>query len=216
MATTTTPHTSLPEAPEQTPPRPSGRRTIVLGAAAVLAAGAATASLAVATLGTDTRNEPVGRPADEGPVENSAGRAPACEWTSEANGPVFPANDIGGPPTPVRPDLRELRRPVDGNHRVAEPRPGDTDAMINLGALLAERLDPPQHDEARAWWTRAAEAGDTGAMFNLGVLLAKQAGPTPARRGPHLVDTRRRGRPDRGHVQPRGPARPPAGATPAR
>jgi hypothetical protein len=93
MATTTTPDTSLPEAPEQTPPpRPSGRRTIVLGATAVLAAGAATAALAFATLGTDTRDEPVGRPAIDS--------APVCGWTSEANEPVFPANDIGGPPTP--------------------------------------------------------------------------------------------------------------------
>ena len=109
MATTTTRDTSLPEAPEQTPsPRPSGRRSIVLGAAAVLAAGAATAALAVATLGTDTDDEPVGRPAvdqprnppaDQRPVESSTGSAPACGWTSEANGPVLPANDIGGPPT---------------------------------------------------------------------------------------------------------------------
>jgi hypothetical protein len=110
MATTTTPDTSPPEAPEQTPPpRPSGRRTIVLGTAAVLAAYAAVAALAVATLGNDTRDEPVGRPAldqprttpaDEGPVGNSAGSAPVCGWTSEANEPVFPNNDIGGPPTP--------------------------------------------------------------------------------------------------------------------
>jgi hypothetical protein len=110
MATTTTRDTSLPEAPEQTPSRPPfGRRTIVFGTAAVLAAGAATAALAVATPGTDTRDEPVGRPAldqprnppvDEAPVANSTGSAPACEWTSEANGPVLPANDIGGPPTP--------------------------------------------------------------------------------------------------------------------
>ena len=102
MATTTTRDPSLPQAPQQTPPpRPSGRRTIVLGSAAVLAAGVATAALAVATLGTGTRDEPVGRPAvDEGPVENSTGSAPACGWTTEANEPVFPANDIGGPPTP--------------------------------------------------------------------------------------------------------------------
>jgi hypothetical protein len=110
MATTTSKHTSLPEAPEQTPPRPpSGRRSIVLGAAAVLAAGAATAALAVATLGSDTRDEPVDHPAldqprttpaDDGPVENSPGRAPVCGWTSEATEPVFPNNDIGGPPTP--------------------------------------------------------------------------------------------------------------------
>jgi hypothetical protein len=111
MATTTNRDTSLPEAPEQTPrPRPSGRRTVILGATGVLAvAGAATAALVLATLGTDTRDEPVGRPtldqlgnapADEGSLENSTGSAPSCGWTSEANGPVLPVNDIGGPPTP--------------------------------------------------------------------------------------------------------------------
>jgi TPR repeat protein len=43
--------------------------------------------------------------------------------------------------------------------------------MFNLGLLLANRLDPPDLDEARRWYLRAAQAGDADAMFNLGVLL---------------------------------------------
>jgi hypothetical protein len=42
--------------------------------------------------------------ADERAVEDSAGSpghgASACLWTSEVNTPVFPAEDLGGPPTP--------------------------------------------------------------------------------------------------------------------
>jgi hypothetical protein len=52
---------------------------------------------------------------------------------------------------------------------------GDTDAMTNLGALLAEQGDT---DNARTWWTRAAEQGDTNAMFNLGSCYADRATPT--------------------------------------
>jgi TPR repeat protein len=39
--------------------------------------------------------------------------------------------------------------------------------MVHLGYLLAERLDPPRLDEARTWWTRAAEAGDAEAVIVL-------------------------------------------------
>jgi TPR repeat protein len=45
-----------------------------------------------------------------------------------------------------------------------------------LGFLLADQ-DPPQLDEARTWYERAAAAGDTGAMFHLGVLLADRLDP---------------------------------------
>ena len=45
---------------------------------------------------------------------------------------------------------------------------GDTDAMNNLGVLLAGS-DP---GEAQLRYEQAADLGDTGAMFNLGVLLA--------------------------------------------
>jgi TPR repeat protein len=40
--------------------------------------------------------------------------------------------------------------------------------MFNLGVLLADRLEPPRLDEARTWWTRAAEAGHREAMSALG------------------------------------------------
>lgn len=40
---------------------------------------------------------------------------------------------------------------------------GHTGAMFNLGVLLAGRLDPPDLDGARRWWTQAAPAGHTGA-----------------------------------------------------
>jgi TPR repeat protein len=40
-------------------------------------------------------------------------------------------------------------------------------AMFNLGLLLANRLDPPQLDEARTWLTRAPNAGHTRAMSAL-------------------------------------------------
>jgi hypothetical protein len=53
---------------------------------------------------------------------------------------------------------------------------GDTDAMYNLGVLLATLLDPPELDEARYWYEQAA-AGHTDAMRNLGLLLATQLDP---------------------------------------
>jgi TPR repeat protein len=40
---------------------------------------------------------------------------------------------------------------------------GDTDAMVNLGFLLSDRVGPPELDEARLSWTTAAEAGDSNA-----------------------------------------------------
>jgi hypothetical protein len=65
---------------------------MVLGWAAMLAAGTATATLAVATL-ADTHNPP-------GPVQDPTASRQACHWTTEANERVFPAPGIGGPPTP--------------------------------------------------------------------------------------------------------------------
>jgi len=107
MATTTTPGPS-PESPEQTPSRPpSSSRARGLGRAAVLGAGAV-AVIALGTLAIDILNEPADRP-NSGPraepragdsVESTPGPGTACRWTTEADGPVFPANDIGGPPTP--------------------------------------------------------------------------------------------------------------------
>ena len=53
----------------------------------------------------------------------------------------------------------------------------DADAQYNRGILLADRLDPPDLDGARAWYTRAAKAGHTAAQFSLGVLLAEKLDP---------------------------------------
>ncbi|MCQ1948804.1 trypsin-like peptidase domain-containing protein [Arthrobacter sp. zg-Y859] len=54
---------------------------------------------------------------------------------------------------------------------------GETNAMNNLGVLLSERLDPPDLDGARHWYTQAANAGQTSAMNNLGVLLSHLLDP---------------------------------------
>ena len=82
------------ETPEPVPDQPPPRsRTTVLGWAAVLAAGAAAAALAVATLATDTHDQP-------GLVQDPGGSRQACQWTTEGNETVFPAPGIGGPPTP--------------------------------------------------------------------------------------------------------------------
>ena len=62
---------------------------------------------------------------------------------------------------------------------------GNTDAMFNLGFLLADQVDPPQLEEARRWYEQAANAGNTDAMFNLGFLLADQVEP------PQLEEARR-------------------------
>ena len=45
---------------------------------------------------------------------------------------------------------------------------GGTDAMKNLGFLLADQLDPPDLDGARTWYTRAGHVGNTDAVNNLG------------------------------------------------
>jgi hypothetical protein len=68
--------------------------TVVLGWA-----GAATLVVAGATLATVTFAG-----GDDGKAEAPSGRtdtvAPACVWTPHVDGPVFPAEDLGGPPTP--------------------------------------------------------------------------------------------------------------------
>jgi hypothetical protein len=51
-------------------------------------------------------------------------------------------------------------------HRIAAEA-GRREAMFNLGVLFASKLDPPQLDEARTWYERAADAGHTGAMCAL-------------------------------------------------
>jgi len=89
-------------------PSHTPRRTIErwAGVAVVIVTGAV---LAATTLAADHEAQPVGHPLiaehtnNEGSVRDSAssvGHAPnSCMWTSEVNEPVFPAEDIGGPPT---------------------------------------------------------------------------------------------------------------------
>ncbi|WP_211348222.1 tetratricopeptide repeat protein [Saccharothrix texasensis] len=48
---------------------------------------------------------------------------------------------------------------------------GNTDALNNLGVLLAEQ---ERADEAEDHFRRAIDAGNTDALNNLGVLLAEQ------------------------------------------
>ena len=52
--------------------------------------------------------------------------------------------------------------------------------MNNLGNLLANRVDPPELEEARGWYLKAAAAGHTWAMVNLGRLFANQLDPPEA------------------------------------
>ena len=54
------------------------------------------------------------------------------------------------------------------NQRAANA--GNTVAMVNLGSLLANRINPPDLDGARNWYQRAADVGHTEAMHNLGIL----------------------------------------------
>jgi TPR repeat protein len=63
--------------------------------------------------------------------------------------------------------------------------------MYNLGVLLANQWDPPELDQARIWWEKAADAGVTKAMYNLGALLADRWDP-PSWTRPHLVGEGRR------------------------
>jgi integrase len=49
--------------------------------------------------------------------------------------------------------------------------------MYNLGVLLANQWDPPELDQARIWWEKAADAGVTKAIYNLGALLADRWDP---------------------------------------
>jgi TPR repeat protein len=53
----------------------------------------------------------------------------------------------------------------------------DTTAMVGLGVLLADRLDPPDLGRALTWLQKATEAGDTDAMVGLGALLAERLDP---------------------------------------
>jgi TPR repeat protein len=60
---------------------------------------------------------------------------------------------------------------------LANPQTADPHAMVSLGDLLADRMDPPDLVGARHWYQRAAEAGLSNAMVNLGSLLVDRMDP---------------------------------------
>jgi TPR repeat protein len=49
--------------------------------------------------------------------------------------------------------------------------------MYNLGVLLANQWDPPELDQARTWWEKAADAETTSAMYKLSLLQANRWDP---------------------------------------
>jgi TPR repeat protein len=78
---------------------------------------------------------------------------------------------------PRSPATSATRQPDDARHwyeRAAQA--GDVGAMVNLGILLADQLDPPESDEARRWYGRAADAGDAVARARLDELLRRPRG----------------------------------------
>ena len=75
--------------------------------------------------------------------------------------------------------------------------------MVNLGYLLANRVDPQELEEARQWYLKAADAGNTQAMNNLGYLLADQLDPQELEEARRLVPEGRRRRQHPGNGQPR-------------
>jgi len=111
--TTTDQDAALAKTPSEEPSRPpSSSRTMVLGLAGVLAAGAGVAALAVATLAADGNEvDPTGRPGatqhDSTPATDRTAEdaalpgASTCLWTSDVDTPVFPAEDLGSPPSPA-------------------------------------------------------------------------------------------------------------------
>ncbi|WP_344306484.1 tetratricopeptide repeat protein [Fodinicola feengrottensis] len=54
---------------------------------------------------------------------------------------------------------------------------GNTAAMVNLGVLLSDYLQPPDLDRACVWYERAATAGHTDGMVGLGNLLSDSVRP---------------------------------------
>ena len=92
--TPTEPHLDLaPRGPERRRPATSRSKALLgwTGAAAVLVAGTALAT--VTFTGDDTATVET---LDSGATTP----APACTWSSEVDGPVFPERNIGAAPTP--------------------------------------------------------------------------------------------------------------------
>jgi TPR repeat protein len=67
--------------------------------------------------------------------------------------------------------------------------------MYNLGVLLANQWDPPELDQARTWWEKAADAETTSAMYKLSLLQANRWDPpqldrpAPGTRRPPMAAT---------------------------
>lgn len=157
--TRTDQHTESPTAPRgrRRRARSVSLRTIFGSAAIATVAGAVV--LGVLTLTTDDQNEATGRQpiaeqagsrASQGPVQDQAGppggRAPACWWTSEANTPVFPTADLGGPPNPESILIFE-RCNGEWTGNIAWSNPGDgpdagpaASATVSAGAREHERF----------------------------------------------------------------------------
>lgn len=94
------------------PPPPSTRRAKLSRRAGAATAAVTVAAIAAIALATDSEDKAVDRPlaaehgrsqAAGGPVEEPARTSadpPTCVWTSQVDVPVFPAEVLGGPPTP--------------------------------------------------------------------------------------------------------------------
>jgi hypothetical protein len=78
-----------------------------------------------------------------------------------------------------------------GPHLVGEGRRcRDHQRDVQPQPAQANRRDPPQLDQARTWYEKAADGGNTNAMYNLGQLVTNQWDPPQGGPGPHLVRKR--------------------------
>jgi TPR repeat protein len=76
------------------------------------------------------------------------------------------------------PDMDGVRRKLEKRKLEKAATAGNTDAMYNLGLLLATQLNPPDiMAGARRWLEKAATAGHTEAMRNLAYLLSDHTNP---------------------------------------
>lgn len=94
------------------------------GAAAAMVAGGTLASLTL-NPGEDGASEP---PADR----SGTTRGPACTWSEEVDGPVFPVNDLGPAPTPESVLVFE-RCDGEWTARIAWMHPGGRQRTVNGG-----------------------------------------------------------------------------------
>ena len=79
--------------------------------------------------------------------------------------------------------------------------------MNNLGLLLAKRMDPPELEEARGWYLKAADAGHTWGNGQPRLLCWPTGWIRRSwREARQVVPEGRRRRPHPGNEQPRLPA----------